>query len=188
RHPRGRVMTRVLVVEDEPVLRLTFARFLEEARYTVDAVEDAPAAREAVRAHPPDVVVCDILLGRETGVDLLRWIEAEGVNAPVIMVTGEPNVDTAAEAVRLGAFDYLPKPVDRAQLLRVVRLAEERLRLARERDRFAEEADRARRELLAIFDSVRDALVMVDNDLRVVRANRSAASLVGGEELAAGAN
>jgi two-component system, NtrC family, response regulator HydG len=181
-------MIRVLVVEDEPVLRLTFARFLEEAGYAVDAVEDAPAARDAVRANSPHVVVCDILLGRETGVDLLRWIEAEGVDAPVIMVTGEPNVDTAAEAVRLGAFDYLPKPVDRAQLLRVVRLAEERLRLARERDRFAEDADRARRELLAIFDSVRDALVMVDNDLRVVRANRSAGTLVGGDELAAGAN
>lgn len=171
-------MTRVLVIEDEPVLRKTFARFLEEAGYAVDAVEDAPAARQSIQAQSPDVVVSDILLGRETGVDVLRWMQERGEQAAVIMVTGEPNVDTAAEAVRLGAFDYLAKPVDRERLLRVVQLAEERTQLTRERDRFAEEADRARRLLGSIFDTVRDALIMVDPDQRIGPVNRTALQML----------
>lgn len=171
-------MTRLLVIEDEPVLRKTFVRFLEEAGYSVDAVEDAPAARMSIEAESPDVVVSDILLGRETGVDVLRWMQERGEQAAVIMVTGEPNVDTAAEAVRLGAFDYLAKPVDRERLLRVVQLAEERTKLTVERDRFADEADRARRLLGSIFDTVRDALIMVDPDQRIGPVNRMALQML----------
>jgi PAS domain S-box-containing protein len=169
----------VLIVEDEDVLRLTFATFLEDSGYSVKTAEGFRDAMALLEAEPFDVVVTDIILAGKTGIDLLRCVNQMGLNCQVIMITGEPNVETAAEAVRLGAFDYLAKPVTGHDLRRVVRLALDKKRVADERDKYAARMDMYRRELEAIFNSVQEGIVSVDENLRVRQINAAAAEWLG---------
>jgi len=174
-------MRTVLIVEDEAVLRLTFTRFLEEADYEVAAVENYLDAVAQIGKRDFDIVVTDIVLGGETGVDLLRHIREESPATVVIMITGEPSVETATEAVRLGAFDYLSKPVTGEALKRVVRLAVERIELLAERDGYAARVDAYRRELEALFHAVKEGIVTVDANGQVRQVNAAAALMLGEE-------
>ncbi len=172
-------MARILVVEDEAVLRLTFGQFLEDEGHDVRAAEDYTEALRHLDEGPFDVVVTDIILAGKTGVDLLRTIRERGLDSIVIMITGEPNVETAAEAVRLGAFDYLSKPVTRDSLLKVVRVALEHKRISDERDHYARQMDVYRRELEVIFNSVNEGIVTVDADMKIRQVNSPAGAILG---------
>ncbi|MCC6490769.1 MAG: sigma 54-interacting transcriptional regulator, partial [Candidatus Hydrogenedentes bacterium] len=92
---------------------------------------------------------------------------------------GEPNVETASEAVRLGAFDYLAKPVTRDALQRVARLALDQKRIADERDHYAKQMDIYRSDLQAIFNSVNEGIITVDADMCVRQVNTAAARILG---------
>ena len=170
---------RALIVEDEAVLRLTFSRFLEGEGYEVAS---APSCEEAVAlldGQVFDVIITDIILLGMTGVDLLRTVRERGLLTPVVMVTADPNVESASEAVRLGAFDYLSKPVTRDALLRVARLACDRKRLADERDHYAAQMDMYRRELEATFNSVNEGIITVDSEMLVGQINSAARKILG---------
>jgi two-component system, NtrC family, response regulator HydG len=171
-------LARVLIVEDEAVLRLTFGHFLEEEGHEVHACADYDDAVRLLDQHTFSVIITDIILPGNTGVDLLRTVRERDLNCPVVMITGEPNVESAADAVRLGAFDYLPKPVNREALARVTRLAADRFTLADERDHFATGMDRYRRELEAIFNSVHEGIVTVDAEMVAGRANTAACGML----------
>ncbi|MBI3118256.1 MAG: sigma 54-interacting transcriptional regulator [Candidatus Hydrogenedentes bacterium] len=172
-------MVRVLIVEDEPVLRLTFSQFLKDEGYTVATAEGYDEAVRHLDLEDFDVIVTDIILAGNTGVDLLRYVHERESNTMVVMITGEPNVETASEAVRLGAFEYLSKPVTGRELKRVVRMAVDRKRLKEERDQFLAQRDRFRRELEAIFHSVNEGIVTVDSDLRMRQINLAAQQMLG---------
>jgi two-component system response regulator HydG len=171
-------MSRVLIVEDEAVLRLTFAEFLTEDHHQVESARNFDEAVERIEADAFDVIVTDIILEGKTGIDVLRLAHEKTPNTSVIVITGEPNVETAAESVRLGAFDYLAKPVTGRELKRVVRLALDRKKLAEERDTYAAQSETYRRELRAMFDSVHEAIVTVDAALIIRQANAAAESLM----------
>jgi EAL domain-containing protein (putative c-di-GMP-specific phosphodiesterase class I)/CheY-like chemotaxis protein len=120
---------RVLLVEDDDVLRLAFERMLRKAGLeVVEAADGATAAREV--AQPFDVIVSDIGLPGLSGIDLLRNVRATDLDVPVILLTGDPSVETAAAAVEQGAFLYLTKPVAPEKLLAAVRRALATARLA----------------------------------------------------------
>jgi len=172
-------MHTILIVEDEAVLRLTFARFLEEAGYAVESAENYHDAVAFVERDHFDVVVTDIVLGGETGIDILRHIREKSPETMVIMITGEPSVETATEAVRLGAFDYLSKPVTGEALKRVVRMAVDRAGLLAERDDYAARMDAYRRELEALFHTVKEGIVTVDANGNVRQINAAAAQMLG---------
>ncbi len=111
----------ILLVDDEEALRETFVIFLRRAGYRqVVEAADLTEALAQLRARRFDLVISDIVLGADSGVDLLREARRLGIQCPVVMITGYPSVETAAEAVRLGAFDYLTKPVSKDALLAVV--------------------------------------------------------------------
>ncbi|MEJ2192335.1 MAG: response regulator transcription factor [Nitrospirota bacterium] len=111
---------RVLVIDDEEDIRYTFGRFLEAEGYEPVAARGYDEAVAALTREDFDLIVADILLGGRTGLELLGEVHERGLCAPVVMVTGAPSIETAAEAVRLGAYDYLPKPVDIRELLAVI--------------------------------------------------------------------
>ena len=113
-------MARVLVVDDEKSIRLTLREFLREAGHDVAVAEDVDTARALMKQGPPDVVVSDIVLPRITGIELLRALHDVAPTVQVIMMTGDPSLETAAESVRMGAADYLVKPVSRAAIVRAV--------------------------------------------------------------------
>ena len=158
---------RMLVIDDEKSLRFSFRRFLSDEGYEVDTAADFDEALKCLEQEDYDVVFSDILLGSKTGIDVLRAIKEQNPLCPVIMVTGYPNIDTASEALRLGAFDYISKPVVKKDLLQVARAALKYRQVA-------EENERNRTNLEAVFRSVRDALIVVDKEGGVQRFNDAA--------------
>ena len=113
-------MARVLIVDDEKSIRNTVSEFLRMDGHEVWTAEDADAAMALMAEHACDVVVTDIILPRVSGVTLLQRIKEQAPDVQVILMTGEPTVDTAVEAVRAGAYDYLSKPTGKRELLAVV--------------------------------------------------------------------
>ncbi len=110
-------MARVLIVEDDAGIRESAAMALEKAGHRTFQASDAAAALQALREHRVDVVVSDIYMPGESGLSLLETI-AERKDAPaVILMTARGTIETTAIAQRIGAFDYLAKPFDLAQLI-----------------------------------------------------------------------
>jgi PAS domain S-box-containing protein len=160
-------MKKILVIDDEKSLRFTFKRFLSEEGYEVETAEDYESALRLLEETNFALVFSDILLGGKTGLDVLRVVKERDSLCPVVMVTGYPNIETASEAVRLGAFDYLPKPVLKKDLLQVARAA------AKYRE-VTEKNEKYRTHLEAVFQSVRDALVTVDEAGNLLEFNEAA--------------
>ncbi len=102
---------KLLIVEDEPELARAFARALTKGGFEVTHAPDGVVASEALMTKSFDVVLSDIQLPGITGVDLLRLVRAYDLDVPVILMTGNPSVETAAQAVELGALQYLTKPI-----------------------------------------------------------------------------
>ncbi len=165
----------ILVVDDEESLRNTFQFFLQKQGYSpVFTASTFIEAMDAISNHSFDLIISDIVLGGQSGIDFLRSIRDQGIDCPVVMITGYPNVDTASEAVRLGAFDYIPKPVEKETLLKTARLALQQWQLQHERAEIEEEKERYRIFLETIFKSVTDGIVTLDADLRVMEMNPAA--------------
>lgn len=113
-------MPRVLVVDDEKSIRVTLRSLLQAEDYQVAVAAEAAGALDLLKGSGFDVIVSDIVLPQTDGIELLSAIRAAAPHAQVIMMTGEPTVSTAAEALRLGAFDYLTKPFVKDAILRSV--------------------------------------------------------------------
>jgi len=113
-------MAKIMIVDDEKGIRRTLSEFLRLDGHEVVEAEDADIAMRLLQDHQLDVVVTDIILPRVTGVELLRRIHEQAPQIQVIMMTGEPTVETASEALRIGATDYLFKPITKSAILRVV--------------------------------------------------------------------
>jgi two-component system, NtrC family, nitrogen regulation response regulator NtrX len=119
----------ILVVDDEPDIRGLVRDILEDEGYRVSTAEHAEAARAAVAAAAPDLVLLDIWMPGIDGIALLRgWAEG-GLPCPVVMMSGHGNVETAVEATRLGAYDFIEKPIALAKLLITLERALEAQRL-----------------------------------------------------------
>ena len=128
---------------------------------------------EALEGSAFDLVFADILLGPRSGIDVLKEIKTRGYPCPVIMITGSPDVETAATSVRLSAFDYIPKPIKRDTLIRVTKHALQHKALLEEKRIVEAENEQYRLHLEAIFRSVEDAIVTVDTARSVTRVNES---------------
>lgn len=123
----------ILVVDDEPDIRGLVQEILEDEGYEVSVAESGEAARQARRARRPDLVLLDIWMDDIDGISLLReWSEGGGLSCPVIMMSGHGTVETAVEATRLGAYDFIEKPISLAKLLLTVGRALEADKLQRE--------------------------------------------------------
>ncbi len=178
---------RILLLEDESSILENYAYFLREAGAEVTAVRSLAVALTALGKGGFDCVVADILLADGSGLELLAAVKRISPNTPVIMITGQPRVESAAEAVRLGAFDYVPKPLRRESLVRVVGMALGHKALKDEGDRLRQEKEGFRRHLEAIFRSVQDGILTVDRELAVIQANQALRRICGlGESLPAG--
>ncbi|MFZ5622300.1 MAG: sigma-54-dependent transcriptional regulator [Pseudomonadota bacterium] len=123
----------ILVVDDEPDIRSLVQEILEEEGYEVGVAENGEAARAARRARRPDLILLDIWMEDVDGITLLReWSDGGALPCPVIVMSGHGTVETAVEATRLGAYDFIEKPISLAKLLLTVERALEADQLARE--------------------------------------------------------
>ncbi len=127
---------RILVVDDEADIRGLLSEILAEEGYEVEAAADAASARRACARQEPDLVLLDIWMPDTDGITLLReWSEKHSLRCPVVMLSGHGTVETAVEATRLGAFDFVEKPLSIAKLLRTVEHALEAGRRRRQAQR-----------------------------------------------------
>ncbi|MBV9620810.1 MAG: sigma-54-dependent Fis family transcriptional regulator, partial [Gammaproteobacteria bacterium] len=114
----------ILVVDDEADIRGLLKEILSEEGYEVDVAANAAQARASRARQVPDLVLLDIWMPDVDGITLLReWSTGGGEGCPVVMMSGHSTVETAVEATRLGAFDFVEKPLSLAKLLRTVERA-----------------------------------------------------------------
>lgn len=170
----------ILIVDDEESIRITFSMFLKREGY--GKITTAATLEEAltfINEEQFDLIISDIVLEGATGTELLKCIRQTGVQCPVVMVTGFPNLESAAEAVRLGAFDYISKPVNKDTLLRFVRQALKHWQLKMEKNALQKENEKFRRYLEVIFSSVSDAIITVNENLEILQLNNTARTWLG---------
>ncbi len=164
--------TKTLIIDDEKSVRFTMKEFLLKEGYDVFTTENFDEALKIINTENVDIILTDIVLGDKTGIDILRKVNEKRLNCPVVLFTGYPNIETASEAVRLGAYDYLAKPVEKEALLHIVRMALRHKALV-------EEKNKSHANLEAIFKSVKDAIITVDKDLKVIELNDAAKTICG---------
>ncbi len=123
----------ILVVDDEPDIGSLVRDILEDEGYQVKVADCAEAARQARRVRRPDLTLLDIWMPDTDGITLLKeWADGTGLGSPVIMMSGHGTVETAVEATRLGAYDFIEKPLSLAKLLLTVQRALQADKLHRE--------------------------------------------------------
>lgn len=148
--------TRILIIEDDEHLAAAFQRLLGGAGYAVDLADDYAGGRELLTSGGYGAVFLDInLRGRLTGMDLLREAREINIDTPVVIITGSPEVATAAEAVRNAAFDYLCKPIEKEQLLKSAAAALEHKAATDEKRRYQQ-------QLESVVNNMRNALAAAD--------------------------
>lgn len=150
-------MGTILVIDDEKSIRDSIRMILEYEKYTVLFAENGNKGITVFRDQSPDVVLLDIKMpGRKDGMEILKEIRQYSSDVPVIMISGHGTIDTAVEATKLGAFDFLPKPLDREKLLITVRNALERSQLAREVQQL-----RGKDRIIAASEKLKEILTLV---------------------------
>lgn len=123
----------ILVVDDEPDIRRLVHEILEDEGYEVSTAENASQARQIKNDINPDLILLDIWMPDTDGITLLKeWVAEGGFVSPVVMMSGHGSVESAVEATRLGAYDYLEKPLSLAKLLLIVERALESRQLQAE--------------------------------------------------------
>ncbi len=163
---------KILVIDDEEAIRFTFERFLKAEGHVVATAESCREALTRINEMSFDLIFVDIILGDGTGIDVLREIKERGLSCPVIMITGNPSIETAAESIRLGAFDYIPKPINQESLLHATYTALKYKAVNEEKERY-------RTNIEAIFRSVTDSIITVDKNLVVIELNDAAIAVCG---------
>ena len=175
----------ILVVDDEESLRETFHFFLTREGYgPVLTCGEYEQALTIITTEKIDLIISDIVLNNSSGIELLKYTRQNNIECPFIIITGFPDVDTAAESLRFGAFDYIVKPVDKEALLRSVRLALQQRHLEVKRRQAEQERERYRVFLDAVFKSAGDGIVIIDEQQNIVKTNEAAQALF--EELLPG--
>ena len=165
-------MPNVLLVDDEPSIRLTMGEFLRRAGYFVLIAADYDSA-VAHKAEDLDVAVIDINLPGKSGIQLLQKLCNTKMYIPVIMITGEPNLSVIPEIVRAGAYDFIAKPIVKDVLLNAVARAAEKKRLTDEKRRLEQEIKRYAEELEMRVDE--RTAQLIETHKRLVAQERIAA-------------
>jgi DNA-binding NtrC family response regulator len=156
--------TRILVAEDEANLRLVIQKELQRLGYRVQVASDGEAALRLLEESNVDVLLCDINMPRMDGMELLRRVRERANPPEAIMLTGHATVETAIEAMKLGAYDYLSKPYHITELDALVRQAADKRRLRVDNQRLRAQLARqsAMPEIVSESDAMREAIRLVE--------------------------
>jgi DNA-binding NtrC family response regulator len=154
-------MKTILIVDDEKSVRDSLKMILEYERYDVLFAENGEQALKAVQGSQVDVVLLDVKMAGMDGIEVLQRVREKRPELPVIMISGHGTIETAVEATKLGAFDFLPKPLDRDKLLVTIRNALHQARLAHEKQKL-EEAVEGKRQILGESAKIKEVLEIID--------------------------
>ena len=116
-------MTKILVIDDERPIRSTLKEILEFEKFTVETAEDGKAGLDLILKNKYDLILCDIKMPKMDGMEVLDKIVENNIETPVVMISGHGNVETAVEAIKKGAYDFIQKPLDLNRTLVTLRNA-----------------------------------------------------------------
>lgn len=150
---------RILVVDDEEKIATRVSRLLEREGYVVDVAYSGDEAIHKLSSRQFEIVLTDLNMPGKHGFDVMEWIQKENINTLPLVLTGYASVDSAINAIKLGAYDFIRKPIDSATLTLVVNRAAERVMLLRENARHLE-------ELKKLNELKNEFLSVVSHDLR----------------------
>jgi PAS domain S-box-containing protein len=166
-------MANILIIDDEESIRFSFKTHLSNEGHEVTTAADYSSGIKALSENKFDLVIMDIILGCRTGIDILQEIKHKHMQSQVIMITGEPNIETAADAVRFGAFDYLVKPIRKKTLLQVTSHALQNKSLIEQKNRMKADNEKLLHNLDVTFRSLQDAIITVYYNMRVMEVNEN---------------
>jgi two-component system, NtrC family, response regulator AtoC len=149
--------TRVLIVDDDPASRRLLEVRLRPLECDVATAGNGEQALAAIRKDVPDLVLLDLQMPRMGGIEVLRALPKDEINVPVIVITAHGSIETAVEAMKEGAYDFITKPIDANHFDIVVRKALEREGLKRELELFSEDADKRYRLVIGKSEKMKEA-------------------------------
>jgi DNA-binding NtrC family response regulator len=147
----------VLIVDDDPASRRLVEVRLRPLECDVATAGNGEQALALIRKDLPDLVLLDLQMPKMGGIEVLRALRKEGLDVPAIVITAHGSIETAVEAMKEGAYDFITKPVDGAHFDIVVRKALEREALKREVELFSEDADKRYRLIIGASEKMREA-------------------------------
>lgn len=151
-------MSKVLIVDDERSIRLTLSELLRRSGYEVDTAEDVQTALEKLEQTSYDIVMTDIVMPRRSGLDLLQEIRSRCENTQILVMTGDPSVETASKALFHGANEYLIKPILKDALLKSVGHASKIKQLSDQKAALEQENLAYQKDLEVLIDQKTHAL------------------------------
>lgn len=125
-------MAKILIIDDEPSIRRALKEILEFEKFEVAEAENGREGLNKATSESYDVIFCDIKMPEMDGVEVLEQLNKQGIETPVIMISGHGNIETAVDTIKNGAFDFIEKPLDLNRILVTVRNATERGSLVQE--------------------------------------------------------
>ncbi len=140
-------MQKILLIDDDPDLRETLSSLLELEQYAVTACGTAEEGRAALNKERFNIILVDIFLPDTNGIEFVKEIHEQGINSPVVIITGSSEIELARKAIRLGVFDYLVKPFKNIQFQQVVKNALMQFRLVEEKGMLEKQKQRYQGEL-----------------------------------------
>ncbi|TGK34384.1 response regulator [Leptospira gomenensis] len=182
--------TTVLVIDDESEIRTVLERVISREGYRVFLAKDYDSAIEIVRSYRIDVVISDIVMNGKNGLEIAKEIRKIDENIPVILMTGNPDLTTAEEAVRNRAFDYISKPIRRTNIIEVLekaknekyardRHAETLIQSENENTKLAQRARDLYLQNYNILNATSDCVITFDENLNFSGLNQSALDAFG---------
>ncbi len=158
-------MSRILVIDDERSIRNTLKDILEYEKHEVDLAEDGPKGLEKIKNGEYDVVLCDIKMPGMDGIEVLDKLAELSTDLPVVMISGHGNIDTAVEAIKKGAFDFIEKPLDLNRLLITIRNAMDKSNLVTETKILKKKVSK-KYEIIGKSEAIRRVIEMADRVAR----------------------
>ena len=155
-------MSKILVIDDEKSIRNTLKEILEYEKHKVELAENGIEGLEKLRSSAFDIILCDIKMPEMDGIEVLEKVFEITSDTPIIMISGHGNIDTAVDAIKKGAFDFIEKPLDLNRLLITIKNAVDRSDLITE-------TKVLKRKVYKTFDIIGESSVPIQEDPSVFR-------------------
>ncbi|GAB4253596.1 MAG: sigma-54 dependent transcriptional regulator [Vicingaceae bacterium] len=166
-------MPKILIIDDEKPIRNTLKEILEYEKFEVDEAVDGLDGIDKIKNNTYDLIMCDIKMPEMDGIEVLEKAALLGIDTPFVMISGHGNVETAVEAIKKGAFDFISKPLDLNRLLVTVRNAIDRKELVQETKKLKRKVDqKSTIEIVGESKAIMEVKEMIkkvaDTDARVL--------------------
>lgn len=161
----------IYVIDDDPVMRLSCQKILMKEGHQIETFEDGQQGLERIQHQHPDLVVVDLKMPRIGGIEVIKTVKEIDPDISLVVITGYATIDTAVEAMKAGAYDFLPKPFTPDELRLIVRRGLERRELSRESQRLAAELRTINDELRQINKNYMEILGFVSHEVKNALGN-----------------